>query len=89
VNLFFAQKLDALAGLRPLLVELLDKHPGTRILDGRFSVVQQAIGTVKGRDAFAQYLRAFVEDIKASGLVAKTIEKNGVRGASVAPRGGI
>jgi polar amino acid transport system substrate-binding protein len=61
-------------------------HPGTRILDGRFTVVQQAVGTLKGRDAAAKYLRDFVEDVKASGFVAKTIEKNGIRGVSVAPK---
>lgn len=27
----------------------------------------------------------FVEDVKATGLVARIIEKNGVRGVSVAP----
>lgn len=85
VELFFSSKLDALAGLKPLLVEVAEKNPGARVLDGRFTVVQQAVGTPKGREAAAKYLRDFVEDIKASGFVAKTIERNGVRGASVAP----
>jgi hypothetical protein len=31
-----------------------------------------------------QYLREFIEDVKASGLVAKTIENNNVRGLTVA-----
>ena len=31
------------------------------------------------------YLREFVEDAKASGLVARTIERNAVRGLTVAP----
>ncbi len=82
---FVADRLDALAGLRPRLVTDADKLPGSRILEGRFTAVQQAIGTPKGREAGAQYLRAYVEDIKASGLVARTIEKNGIRGVSVAP----
>ncbi|PYS49266.1 MAG: ABC transporter substrate-binding protein [Acidobacteria bacterium] len=86
VDLFFAGKLDALAGLKPLLVEVAEKQPGARVLDGRFMVVQQGVGTPKGRDAAAKYLREFVEDIKASGFVAKTIAKNGIRGVSVAPR---
>jgi polar amino acid transport system substrate-binding protein len=59
--------------------------PGSRILDGRFTAVQQAIGTPKGRAAGARYLREFAEEIKASGLVARTIEKNNVRGLTVAP----
>jgi polar amino acid transport system substrate-binding protein len=77
-------KLDALAGLRPRLVTDHEKLPGSRILDGRFTAVQQAVGTPKGRGAGAQYLRDFAEDIKASGLVARTIEQNGVRGLTVA-----
>ena len=84
-KLFVSDKLDALAGLKPRLVTDRDNLPGSRILDGRFTAVQQAIGTPKGRAAGAKYLREFVEDVKATGLVARTIEKNGIRGLSVAP----
>jgi polar amino acid transport system substrate-binding protein len=79
-------KLDALAGLKPRLVTDHDHLPGSRILDGRFTAVQQAAGTPKGRSAAARYLREFIEDIKASGLVARTIENNGVRGLTVAAK---
>jgi len=82
---FVADKLEALAGLRPRLVTDQQNLPGSRILDGRFTAVQQAIGTPKGRAAGAHYLREFAEDIKASGLVAQAIEKNNVRGLTVAP----
>ena len=81
---FVEDKLDALAGLRPRLVTDHENLPGSRIIDGNFTAVQQAVGTPKGRAAGAKCLREFVEDIKASGLVARTIEKNGVRGLSVA-----
>jgi polar amino acid transport system substrate-binding protein len=83
---FVDDKLDALAGLKPRLVTDCDKLPGSRIIEGRFTAVQQAVGTPKGRNSAAQYLREFVEDIKASGLVAKTIEANGVRGLTVAAK---
>jgi len=83
---FVDDKLDAIAGLRPRLVKDQENLPGSRILDGRFTAVQQAIGTPKGRDEGARYLREFAEDIKATGLVAKTIEKNGVRGLTVASK---
>ncbi len=83
---FVAENLDVLAGLKPTLLEYTAQLPGSRILDGRFSVVRQAAGTVKGREAGAQYLREFIEDVKASGLVAQLIEKNGVKGLSVAPK---
>ena len=83
---FVDDKLDALAGLKPRLVTDNENLPGSRIIDGRFTAVQQAAGTPKGRDAGAQYLREFIEDVKASGLVAKTVEANKVRGLTVAAK---
>ena len=82
---FVRDKLEALASLKPRLVDEVKKLPGSRILDGRFTAVQQAVCTPKGRDAGASYLREFVEDVKATGMVARVIEKNGVRGVTVAP----
>ena len=84
VDLYFAQKLDALAGLRPILADAAARQPGSRVLEGSFTVVEQAVGTPKGRADAANYLRQFVEDVKRSGLVAKAIENNGIRGVSVA-----
>jgi len=84
-DLFINQKLDALAGLRPRLVTDVEKLPGARVLDGRFTAVQQAVGTPKARSASAAFLAAFVEEAKSSGLVARLIERHGVRGVNVAP----
>ncbi len=84
-DVFVSQKLEALAGLKPRLLTDVQKLPGARILDGQFTAVQQAIGTAKNREASARFLRAFVEDVKASGLVAEAIARNGAQGVSVAP----
>lgn len=85
-NLFVEQKLEALAGLRPRLVDDVKRLPGARILDGQFTAVQQAIGTKPDRKAGAAFLRDFVEEAKASGFVASLIEKHGVSGRlTVAP----
>ena len=84
-DVFVAQKLEALAGLKPRLLTDVQKLPGARILDGQFTAVQQAIGTPKSREASARFLRAFVEEVKASGLVAEAISRNGAQGVSVAP----
>ena len=81
---FVTAKLSALAGLRPRLLSDLGKLPGSRILDGRFMSVQQAIGTSRKNPAGAAFLRDFVEEAKASGLVARLIERHKVRGLSVA-----
>ena len=88
VQAFVNDKLEALAGLRPALLTEVKKIPGAQVLDGQFTAVQQAIGTAKGREAAANYLRAFVEDVKASGLVAEAISRNAVQGVSVAPAAG-
>ena len=84
-DVFVSQKLEALAGLKPRLLTDVQKLPGARILDGQFTAVQQAIGTPKSREASARFLRAFVEEVKASGLVAEAISRNGAQGVSVAP----
>jgi polar amino acid transport system substrate-binding protein len=82
---FASGKLSALAGLKPRLLSDLEKLPGARILDGRFTSVQQAIGTSRKNPVGAAFLRDFVEQAKASGLVARLIERHNVRGLSVAP----
>jgi polar amino acid transport system substrate-binding protein len=81
---FIAQKLEVLGGLKPKLVEEQARTPGSRVLEGQITGVQQAIGAPKGRPAAAKYLREFAEDVKRSGLVARTIEKHGVKGVKVA-----
>jgi polar amino acid transport system substrate-binding protein len=82
---FVRGSLEALAGLRPRLLSDLEKLPGARIIDGQFTSVQQAIGTARKNLAGAAFLRDFVEEAKASGLVARLIERYKVRGLSVAP----
>ena len=85
-NKFIEDKADALAGLRPRLIEDVKKLPGARILDGQFASVQQAVGTPKKNLAAAAFLKDFVEEAKRSGFVKSLIEKHGTVGRlSVAP----
>ncbi len=84
-DLFVTEKLDALSGLLPRLTQDVARLAGARILEGRFTAVRQAIGTPRARAAGAAWLREFVADIKASGLVAGLIVRHGVKGISVAP----
>jgi polar amino acid transport system substrate-binding protein len=83
-QLFVKEQLEVLAGLKPKLLEDAARLPGSRILDGRFTSVQQAIGTPKGRPEGFAYLRQFADDVKASGLVAQLIERHGIKGLTVA-----
>jgi polar amino acid transport system substrate-binding protein len=83
---FVDDQLEALAGLRPGLLAYRDRLPGSRILDGRFTAVQQAVGTARANSVGAAFLHDFVEEAKRSGLVARLIERHGVTGGlSVAP----
>jgi polar amino acid transport system substrate-binding protein len=82
---FVNDRLEALAGLRPRHLTDVERVPGSRILDGKFMAVQQAIGTARRNAAGAEFLRGFVEEVKASGFVQDLIDKHKVRGLSVAP----
>jgi polar amino acid transport system substrate-binding protein len=84
-DIFVKDKLEVLAGLKPRLLDDLKTLPGSRILDGSFTVVQQSVGTPQGRPEGAKYIGEFAKDIKTSGFVAQAIARHGVRGVSVAP----
>jgi polar amino acid transport system substrate-binding protein len=84
-DLLATGQVDALAGLTQALHDRLPQLPGSRIVEGRFMGVQQSIAVPKGRDAGLVFLRRVVEDAKASGLVARAIQRTGARGVSVAP----
>jgi polar amino acid transport system substrate-binding protein len=77
---FVNDKMEAFAGLRPGLITQKDKLPGSRIIDGQFAAVQQAVGVNKGNDAAYAWLKDFVENAKASGMIAGFIEQYGVQG---------
>jgi polar amino acid transport system substrate-binding protein len=83
-DIFVKDKLEVLSGLKPRLISDTEKLPGSRILEGRFTVVQQSVGTPRGRAEAAKYLVEFAQDVKKSGFVAQAIARHGVRGVSVA-----
>jgi polar amino acid transport system substrate-binding protein len=85
-ELIVVGKVDALGGVRQHLAANTAKLPGSRVLDGRFMAIEQALGIPKAREAGISYLRGFIEEVKASGLVARALEKAGVQGVSIAPR---
>lgn len=85
IELFTANKLEALAGLRVGLEVDIQKIPCTRIVEGEFTMVQQGASTRKGDAVAAQFLFDFLEQAKASGLIAQLIQKHQVHGLHVAP----
>ena len=82
IDLFNERGADALAGLKPALLESMGRIPDGRLLEGKFMTVNHGLGVPRERSAAAEYLKAFVEDMKASGYVARSIERNGVQGLS-------
>jgi polar amino acid transport system substrate-binding protein len=88
VDYFMANRLDVAAGVKQQLEIDARRVPGLRLLPGRFMVINQAMGMRLGREAGAAYLRAFVEEMKASGFVAQALQRHAVEGAVVAPPGG-
>ncbi|WP_128560787.1 transporter substrate-binding domain-containing protein, partial [Methylobacterium crusticola] len=83
--LFAEQGLDAAAGVTQPLMAYAAAHPETRVIPGRFMTIAQAIGMPKGRAAGLAYLRAFVEDAKASGFVAAALATHGQEAAVASP----
>jgi polar amino acid transport system substrate-binding protein len=83
-DVFVKDKLEVLSGLKPRLLTDAQTLPGSRILEGRFTVVQQSVGTPQGRPAAAGYLSEFAKEMKTSGFVAEAIARHAVRGVSVA-----
>ena len=86
-DMFLREGLEVVAGVKQGVVRFVEASPVARLLPGRFMEIQQAMCLPKGRDAGAAYLRAFVEEMKASGFVAQAIARAGQE-ATVAPAAG-
>ena len=73
-----------MAGVRQPLVKQAAETPGLRVMKGRFTDIQQAMGTKPDRQKSLPYLKSFIEEMKASGFVAKGLKDSGQE-ATVAP----
>ena len=60
-----------------------DDLPASRVLDGRWGLESFAIGIPKGREAALPFVSSFVGEAKASGAVARAVERAGLQGAVV------
>jgi polar amino acid transport system substrate-binding protein len=85
IPVFLDQHLDAAAGVREPLDAYAKDHPDMRVMPGAFEEIRQAMGTQKDKPAGAAYVRAFVEAMKANGMVADALKRSGQK-APVAPK---
>jgi len=86
IDAFMTEKLEAVAGVKPPLAAWAKGKSELRVMDGRFMEIRQAMGTPQGRgEAGKKYLNAFVEEMKASGFVAKALQASGQGDAAIAP----
>ena len=81
---YLTDPVEVLAGVRQPLVQMTQAHTDLRMIPGRFMQIEQAVGTMRGRDAGLAYLRAFVEEMKASGFVARSLAASNQPDAEVA-----
>lgn len=77
-------KVDAIAGVKPQIETMLRSLAGARLVPGAFMTIRQAMATSRTREAGAAYLAAFIDDVKASGLVRDLFVRNDVQGGALA-----
>jgi polar amino acid transport system substrate-binding protein len=82
---YLADKLEVAAGVKQQLIQFAKSHPGYRVMDGYFQEIREAMGVPLGHDAGLQYLRTFIEELKANGFVRKGLDRAGQQDAVVAP----
>jgi polar amino acid transport system substrate-binding protein len=81
VDMMAAGQLDAFATNKATLFEMIEKLPGSKVLDGRWGVERHAIAIPKGRDRGRAFVEKFTADAKSEGLVKAAIARAGLRGA--------
>jgi polar amino acid transport system substrate-binding protein len=82
---YLADKLDVAAGVKEQLVAFAATNSTFRVMDGHFQEIREAMGVPLSHTVGLAYLKTFVEEMKASGFVAKALERAGQYGAVVAP----
>ena len=85
IDRFLREGYEVAAGVKNPLVRFASGRPDLRVLPGRFMVIEQAMGTRKGRDIAWCHLSSFVEEMKANGFIAAALQRSGQIDARVAP----
>jgi polar amino acid transport system substrate-binding protein len=80
IEIFNENAVDALAGLKPNLIESMSKLPDGRLMPGNFMTINHGFAIALGKPAANAYLENFVKDLIATGFVARSIEKHQIKG---------
>lgn len=86
VDVFMQGSFAAAAGVKQQLEADRSRYPATRLLPESFMVIQQAMGAPERISSSSRtVLAGFIEAMKASGEVARSLSSYGIEGAAVAP----
>ena len=86
IDVFRDQGLEVAAGIKQPMVEFVGSHPDSRLIEGRFMEIRQALGTTRTRGPqTVQFLRTVIEELKASGFVADALRRANQPDSIVAP----
>ncbi len=84
IAMFLRDGYDVAAGVKASLIAYAAAHPGVRVLDGRFMVIQQAMATVHG-PVVLDTLSDLIEELKHAGFIERELLASGQTDAVVAP----
>jgi polar amino acid transport system substrate-binding protein len=85
IELFLRRNYEVAAGVKGSLLQFAAQSESLRVMDDRFMTIEQAMGTLRGREAGWRYLCRFVEEMKAIGFVSAGLRRSGQLDAMVAP----
>jgi len=86
-RLLLAKEIDAFGANRQRLANIVKESPGFRILPDNLFGVPQTIIVPRGKGEALAAVNRFIDDIRASGLLKKSVDASGVAGLEAAPGG--
>ncbi len=75
---------EVAAGVRQQLVQHLNGSEDLRILDGQFMIIPQALAIPKSHALALSLVQSFIETMKASGFIKRSLHRHNVTGVEVA-----
>jgi len=85
LELFYADRLEAGAGVRQALEAFARNRQDIRILPDAFMSIRQTMASPPGRPAGSAYPDGMVAELKASGWVRAALDRHGQQNVPVAP----